>query len=127
MAATDNCNKGGKTVRKIAADELTALGGPAPYSLVGVDDAYDWSGNTKGARIGTFYTILRMIDVEKVRVLVREPTPIIDPATLENMSLTQFPKVMFDHVTATISANSKTGALSIYAEAAAIKLVTPQK
>ena len=114
-------------MRKIFADEPTALGGPAPYSLVGVDDAFDWSGNTKGARIGTFYTVLRMIDFEKVRVLVREPTPTVDPATLENMTLAQFPKVIFDHLTATISANSKTGSLSIYAEATAIKLVQPQK
>lgn len=114
-------------MRKIIADETTALGGPPPHTLVSEDDAYDWSNGTKGSRIGTNYTILRAIDLEKVRVLVRDPAPIVDPAALENLGLTQLPKVLFDQLTATISVNTKTNGLIIYAEAAAVKLVQPQK
>lgn len=114
-------------MRKIVADELTALGGQPPHNLVEVEDAFDWSDGKKGPRIGTNYTILRAFDCEKVRVLVKDAAPLVSPSAFQNLALGQFPKVLFDQLSATISVNSRTGALSIYAEATAIKLATPAK
>jgi len=118
---------GGKKMRKMIADELTALGGPAPHCLVGVDDAYDWSSGKKGPRIGTNYTILRVCDLEKVRVYVRDAAPVVDPTAFAGLTVSQFPKVSFDGFNATIGINSRTDQLSIYAEASAIKLITTEK
>lgn len=114
-------------MRKLIADELTALGGQPPHNLVAVDDAYEWNGDRKGPRIGTYYTILRQIDVEKVRVLVRDATPAVDPVAFQSLTIAQFPKVNFEQLTATIGINTRTNSLTIYAEAAAIKLVSTQK
>lgn len=113
-------------LRKILVDSITALGGSAPYNLVGAEDAFDWSSGSKGPRIGTYYTILRISDMEKQRILVHDPAPAIDPATVLNgASKLQFYKVDFEGLTASVSPD-KTGNLRIYAEAKSIKFITAQ-
>lgn len=113
-------------MRKILVDKSTALGGNAPYNLVGVDDAFDWSSGSKGSRIGTHYTVLRIADMEKQRVFVPDSTPVVtSEAVLQGTSTMQFYKVDFEGFTASVSAD-KSGGLRIYAEATAIKFVKPE-
>lgn len=110
-------------MRKIAVEKITALGGAAPYNLVAVEDAHDWSSGSKGSRIGTQYTILRMTDMEKQRVFVPDNAPAVSPDNvLQGASSMQFYKVDFDGLTASVSAD-KSGNLRIYAEATAIRFV----
>lgn len=112
---------------KLLLDEITALGGQGPHSVVDVTDAFEWDGDKKGSRIGTYYTILRAIDMEKVRVLVRGSAPIVDqPTVLQRVPTLQFIKVTFDRLTASVTADQKRN-LRITAEAAAVKLYTPQR
>lgn len=112
-------------MRKIIIDLLTALGGNAPYNLIAVDDAYDWTSGSKGPRIGSYYTVLRMIDLEKQRVLVRDTAPVVSPDTVaQRASAMQFVPVAFEGLTASVSAD-KTGNLRIYAEAEAVKVIQP--
>lgn len=112
-------------MRKITIDEITALGGPSPQRLIAVEDAFDWSNGSKGPRIGSYYTVLRMIDLEKQRVLVRDTAPVVSPDTVaQRASAMQFVPVAFEGLTASVSAD-KTGNLRIYAEAEAIKVVQP--
>lgn len=114
-------------MRKIIADEITALGGQAPHAVVDAEDAFDWTDGKKGPRIGSYYTVLRGFDLEKVRVLVRDAAPAIPPTVFQNLHMGQFPRINFENLTATISVNSRTGGLAIYAEAKAAKLVQPQR
>lgn len=112
---------------KFALDETTALGGRGPHSLVDVSDAYDWENDKRGPRIGSYYTILRTNDMEKVRVLVRDTAPVIDQATvLQRVPTLQFVKVTFDRLTAYVTADAKRN-LRITAEAAAVKVVNSQQ
>lgn len=114
-------------MKKMVSDEWTALGGQGPHNLVAVEDACEWNGDRRGPRIGTYYTILRQIDLEKVRVLVRDTAPVVDSTAFQGLAITQLPRVSFEQFTATISVNFKTYHLSIYAEATAIKLAQPTK
>ena len=112
-------------MRKIPLNEITALGGPSPHRLAAVEDAFDWSSGVKGPRIGSYYVVLRMIDLEKQRVLVRDTTPVVSPDTVaQRASTMQFVPVTFEGLTARVSAD-KTGNLRIYAEAEAVKIVQP--
>lgn len=112
---------------KLPLDETSALGGRGPHSVVDVSDAFDWDGDKRGPRIGTYYTVLRAMDLEKVRVLVRDQAPSVDQATvLQRVPTLQFVKVNFDRLTASVSADQKRN-LRITAEAAAVKLFTPQR
>lgn len=112
---------------KLAVDEVTALGGHGPHNIVDVSDAFDWDGDKRGPRIGSYYTVLRGIDLEKVRVLVRDSAPIVDQATvLQRVPTLQFVKVSFDRLTASVSADQKRN-LRITAEAAAVKLFNSQR
>jgi len=113
-------------MRKILLDKAVALGGPAPYNLISADDAFDWSVGTKGPRIGTNYTILRLCDMEKQRVFVPDAVPAISAeAVQQSATEMQFVKVDFDGLTATVSAD-KSGNLRIYAEAKVVRIVQPQ-
>lgn len=110
-------------MRKIALDEITALGGTSPYRLILVEDAFDWSSGSKGPRIGSYYTVLRLIDLEKQRVLVRDTAPAVPPeAVAQRASTMQFVLADFVGLTASVSAD-KTGNLRIYAEAEAVKII----
>lgn len=114
-------------MRNLLLDEWTALGGQGPHSVIDVTDAFDWSNNMRGPRIGSNYTVLRGNDLEKVQVLVRDSAPIVDQATiLQRVPTLQFVKVSFDHFRASVYADDKRN-LHITAEAAAIKLYNPQK
>ncbi len=114
------------TTKKIQLDANAALCGPGPYPVAGVDDAYDWSSGSKGPRIGTYYTILRTADMEKVRVLVRDAAPLVNAETVAQYTAAmQFLRVAFEGFTASVSAD-KAGNLRIYAEAEAIHIVQPQ-
>lgn len=114
-------------MRNLSLDELTALGGQGPHSVIDVTDAFDWNNNTRGPRIGSNYTVLRCNDLEKVQVLVRDSAPIVDRTTiLQHVPTLQFVKVSFDHLTASVYADEKRN-LHIIAEAAAVKLYAPQK
>lgn len=113
-------------MKKFVLDKATALGGLAPYNLVAVDDAFDWSSGTKGSRIGSNYTVLRLRDMEKQRVFVPDATPAISAEVVQQGATTmQFVKADFDDVAATVSAD-KSGNLRIYAEAKAVRIVQPQ-
>lgn len=113
-------------MRNIIIAMLSALCGNGNFPLAAVTDAFDWTNGIKGPRIGTYYTILRTADMEKVRVLVRDSAPIIDAETVARYAAAmQFVRVDFDGFTASVSAD-KTGNLRIYAEAEAIRLVQPQ-
>lgn len=110
-------------MRKILLDEMTALGGTSPYKLIAVEDAFDWSSGSKGPRIGSYYTILRVIDLEKQRILVRDTAPAVPPeAVAQRASAMQFVLVDFVGLTASVSAD-KTGNLRIYTEAEAVKII----
>lgn len=112
---------------KLALDEMTALGGRGPHSIVDVIDAYEWDNDKRGPRIGTYYTVLRANDMEKVRVLVRDTAPVIDQASvLQRVPTFQFVKVAFDRLTAYVTADAKRN-LRITAEAAAVKIFNPQQ
>ena len=112
---------------KLILDELTALGGHGPHCLVDVNDAFDWDNDKRGPRIGTYYTVLRGIDLEKVRVLVRDAAPVVDQATvLQRVPTLQFVKITFDRLTASVTADAKRN-LRITAEAAAVKIFNPQQ
>ena len=112
---------------KLALDEMTALGGRSPHSVVDVIDAYEWDNDKRGPRIGTYYTVLRANDMEKVRVLVKDTAPVIDQATvLQRVPTLQFVKVSFDRLTAYVTADAKRN-LRITAEAAAVKVVNSQQ
>lgn len=116
-------------MRSLSLDEVTALGGQGPHSLVDVSDTFDWDKitRTQGSRIGTTYTVLRTNDLEKVRVFVRDAAPAIDQATvLQRVPTLQFVKVTFDRLTASVYADDKKN-LHITAEAAAVKLYNPQQ
>lgn len=111
---------------KLQLDEVTALGGRGPHSLIDVSEAFEWDGDKRGPRIGSYYTVLRGIDLEKVRVLVRDSTPIVDQATvLQRVPNFQFVKVTFDRLTASVTADQKRN-LRITAEAASVKIFNPQ-
>ena len=110
-------------LKKLFLDKVAALGGSAPYNLVGVEDAHDWSNGSKGSRIGTYYTILRVTDMEKQRVFVPDNAPAVSPdAVLQGAATLKFYQVDFDGVTAFVSTD-KTGNLRVYAEATAIRFV----
>lgn len=112
---------------KLQLDEMTALGGQGPHSVIDVTDAFDWDGKNRGPRIGSYYTVLRGIDLEKVRVLVRDSAPIVEQAAvLQRVPTLQFVKVSFDHLRASVYADDKKN-LHITAEAAAVKLFNPPK
>lgn len=112
-------------MRKILLDDKTALGGTSPHRLIAVEDAFDWSSGSKGPRIGSYYTILRVIDLEKQRILVRDTAPVVPPeAVAQRASAMQFVLADFVGLTASVSAD-KTGNLRIYAEAEAVKIVQP--
>lgn len=112
-------------MRKIVLDPITALGGPAPYNLVAAEDAFDWTSGSKGPRIGTNYTILRRIDLEKQRIFVPDTAPAVSPETVaQHASAMQFVPVDFVNLNATAAAD-KAGNLRIYAEAEAVKIVQP--
>ena len=112
-------------MRKILLNEITALGGTSPHKLIAVEDAFDWSSGAKGPRIGTNYTILRMVDLEKQRIFVRDTGPVVPPETVaQRASTMQFIPVAFEGLTASVSAD-KSGNLRIYAEAEAVKIVQP--
>ena len=112
---------------RLVLDIVTALGGSGPYSIIDVNDAFDWDNEKRGSRIGTYYTVLRGIDMEKVRVLVRDTAPVIDQASvLQRVPTLQFVKVTFDHLTASVYADAKRN-LHITAEAAAVKIVNSQQ
>lgn len=112
---------------KLTLDELSALGGHGPHSIVEVSDAFDWDNDKRGPRIGSYYTVLRGIDLEKVRVLVRDSAPIVNQATvLQRVPTFQFVKVSFERLTASVSADQKRN-LRITAEAAGVKLYNPQR
>lgn len=114
-------------MNRLALDEPTALGGQGPHCLVDVSEANDWVDGKRGPRIGTYYTVLRGIDLEKVRVLVRDSAPIVDQATvLQRVPSLQFVKVTFDRLTASVYADEKRN-LHITAEAAAAKLYNQQQ
>jgi len=113
-------------MRKMPITKDTALGGPGPYNLVGVEDGFDWSSGTKGLRIGTHYTILRLTDMEKQRVFIRDTAPAIPAdAVLQGAAAMQFYQVNFNGLAASVSAD-KSGNLRVYAEASAIQIVQPQ-
>jgi len=112
--------------RKILLDASTALCGPGPYPLAGVDDAYDWTSGSKGPRIGTYYTVLRTADMEKVRVFVHDTAPAVAAETVAQYAAAmQFIRVNFTGFSASVSAD-KTGNLRIYAEAEAIHIAQSQ-
>lgn len=112
---------------KLSLDEVSALGGHGPHSLVDVSDAFEWNGDKRGPRIGSHYTIIRGSDLEKVRVLVRDSAPVVDQATvLQRVPTLQFVRVTFDRLTASVSADQKRN-LRITAEAAAVKIFSPQR
>lgn len=112
-------------IRKITLDEITALGGPPPHRLTAVEEAFDWSSGSKGPRVGSYYTVLRLIDLEKLRVLVRDTAPAVPPETVaQRASTLQFVLVEFVGLTASASSD-KTGNIRIYAEAEAVKVVQP--
>lgn len=114
-------------LHNLALDIVTALGGSGPYSIIDVNDAFDWADGKRGPRIGTYYTVLRGIEMEKVRVLVRDTAPVVDHATvLQRVPTLQFVKVTFDRLTASVYADQKRN-LYITAEAAAVKVVNPQQ
>jgi len=111
-------------MKKIVAEKTTVLGGAAPYNLVSVEDAFDWSSGNRGERIGTYYTILRLTDMEKQRVFVREAAWAIDPEAVQQAAnLLKFLQVDFDGFTGTVSTD-RNGALRIYAEAESVKIIS---
>lgn len=113
-------------IRRLFLSILIALGGPAPYNLVGVEDGFDWSAGSKGPRIGTYYTVLRRADMEKQRVLVRDSTPIVSADTVAQYAAEMhFIQVDFDGFSASVSAD-RTNNLRIYAEAEAVRVIQPQ-
>ena len=110
-------------LKKLFLDKVAALGGSAPYNLVGVEDAHDWSNGSKGSRIGTYYTILRVTDMEKQRVFVPDNAPAISAdAVLQGAASLKFYQVDFDGLSAFVSPD-KSGNLRIYAEATAIRFI----
>lgn len=114
------------TMRKFPLDKETALGGPAPYNLVSVDASFDWSSGSKGPQIGINYTTLRLSDMEKVRVFVRDSAPAVSAEIVaQHATAMEFIRADFDGFTASVSAD-KTGSLRIYAEAEAIRIIQPQ-
>ena len=113
-------------MRKISLNANTALCGSGPYPLAGVEDAHDWSSGSKGPRVGTYYTLLRTADMEKVRVLVRDSAPAVSAEIVaQHAAAMQFIRVDFDGFTASVSAD-KSGNLRIYAEAEVIRVIQPQ-
>lgn len=105
---------------------IIALGGPAPYNLVSVEDAFDWSSGSKGPRIGSYYTVLRRADMEKQKVLVRDSAPIVDAETVTQYTTgMRFIQVDFDGFSASVYAD-RTGNLRISASAEAVRVVSPQ-
>ena len=112
---------------KAPIDEQSALGGRGPHSVVDVSDAFNWNDDKRGPRIGSYYTVLRGIDMEKVRVLVRDSAPIVDQATiLKRVPTFNFVKVTFENLSAYITADNNRN-LRITAEATSVKLYTPQQ
>lgn len=113
-------------LRKLVLSIIVALGGAAPYNLVALEEAYDWSSGSRGPRIGTYYVVLRRADMEKQRVFIREPAPVVDANIVAQQAAEmRFIQVDFDGFTASVSAD-KTCNLRIYAEAQGIRIIQPQ-
>lgn len=101
------------------------MGGPAPYNLVAIEDAFDWTSGPKGPQIGTKYTILRRIGLEKQRIFVSYTAPVVSPEMVtQHASAMQFVPMDFVNLNATATVD-KSGNLRIYAEAEAVKIVQP--
>lgn len=106
-------------------DKMTALGGAAPYALVEISEAFDWSAGKKGDCIGMNYTVLRTVDMEKQRVFVPNTESVVSAEVIENGVATfQFVRVDFDGVTAKAIVD-KSGGIRIYAEATSVKVISP--
>ena len=113
-------------MKKIQINKEAACGGLPPYNLISVEDAFDWSSGKRGDRTGTYYTILRVSDMEKQRIFVRDAAPAADLAAVQQAAAAlAFIQVDFDNVTSHAYVD-KTGSIRIIAEAEAVRLV-PRK
>lgn len=112
-------------MNSMKVDKITALGGAAPYALVEITEAFDWSSGKKGDCIGMNYTVLRAVDMEKQRVFVPSMEPVVSADVVEKgVADFQFVWVDFDSVTAK-AAVDKFGGIKVYAEATAVKVISP--
>lgn len=113
-------------MKKLEITKEVACGGLPSYNLIDVKDAFDWSSGARGDRIGTYYTILRLADMEKQRIFVRDTAPVADPVIVQQAAATlKFVQVDFDGFSSHVYTD-KAGAIRIIAEAEAIRLV-PRK